>query len=402
MISPRHRTKAVFVGGIGVGGEHPVRIQSMTNTETADVAATVGQVGALAKAGSELIRITVNTSDAAKATPHIKEQLLKEGITNPLVGDFHFNGHSLLREFPACAAALDKYRINPGTLSGGKHRDRNFQQMVKVAMRHEKPVRIGVNWGSLDKGLLARLMDENARNTNPRSDKAVLGDAMVKSVLESATLAEHYGLPPDRIIVSAKASSVDDLIVVNRAIREHSSYPIHLGLTEAGMGIRGVVFSTTALTKLLSEGIGDTIRVSLTPGPHQSRTDEVRVCQEILQALGLRNFAPSISACPGCGRTTSTFFVELAAKVDRHISERMPTWKTEHPGVENLRIAVMGCVVNGPGESKHANIGISLPGTGEAPRAPVYVDGTHFTTLSGAMIAEDFCEILEKYIANKF
>ena len=394
-----HQTQEVLVGGVGIGGEHPVRIQSMTNTETSNAAETIKQVRALARAGSELIRLTVNTPEAAKAVPHIKEHLLKEGITNPLIGDFHFNGHLLLVDYPDCAAALDKYRINPGTIHGGKLRDRRFQKMIEAAIRHKKPVRIGVNWGSLDRGLLAELMDENAKSKEPKSDKVVLCDAMVKSVLESSLLAEHYGLPADRIIVSAKTSAIDDLIFVNREIARCSTYPIHLGLTEAGLGIKGVVVSTVALTLLLQEGIGNTIRVSLTPGPGGLRTDEVRVCQEVLQALGLRKFAPAISACPGCGRTTSTFFVELAAKVDGHIRKRMPTWKTQYPGVENLRIAVMGCVVNGPGESKHADIGISLPGTNEAPRAPVYVDGAHFATLSGPTIAEDFCAIIEKYIA---
>lgn len=402
MIPKRHQTDAVVVSGIGIGGDNPIRIQSMTNTDTSNVAATVKQVHALTQAGSELVRITVNTPEAAKAVPHIKEQLLLQGVTTPLVGDFHFNGHVLLTAYPECALALDKYRINPGTLLGGKSRDKNFQTMIEAALRYDKPVRIGVNWGSLDRALLSMLMDENAKSTEPKSDREVLSIAMVNSVFTSAKFAEQCGLPSNRIIVSAKVSSPDDLIVVSRTIAAHSSYPIHLGLTEAGLGIKGVVSSTVALTQLLSEGIGDTIRVSLTPGPNQSRTDEVRVCQEVLQALGLRRLAPSISACPGCGRTTSTVFVLLAAKVDQYIRERMPLWKTEHPGVENLRIAVMGCIVNGPGESKHADIGISLPGTGEDPHAPVYVDGTHFTTLSGATIAEDFCALLEQYVVAKF
>ena len=402
MIPMRHQTHTVVVGGVPIGGEHPVRIQSMTNTDTSDVTETTKQVQMLAQAGSELVRITVNTPLAAKAVPYIKARLLAQGVTCPLVGDFHFNGHVLLTDYPACALALDKYRINHGTLSGGQRRDQNFQTMIEVALRYEKPVRIGVNWGSLDKGLLGRLMDENAKQRAPKSDRAVLADALVASVLESASLAEHCGLKSNRIIVSAKVSTPDDLLLVSRLLAASSRYPIHLGLTEAGLGIKGIVSSTVALSQLLSEGIGDTIRVSLTPGPGQSRSDEVRVCQEVLQALGLRQLAPLISACPGCGRTTSTVFVSLAAAVDDYISARMPEWKTKYPGVEHLRIAVMGCIVNGPGESKHADIGISLPGTGEAPHAPVYIDGAHFSTLRGETIAEDFCALLEQYIAARF
>jgi (E)-4-hydroxy-3-methylbut-2-enyl-diphosphate synthase len=402
MTRTRHLTKEVFVGNVGIGGAHPVRIQAMTNTETADIESTVKQIKELTAAGSELVRLTVNTHAAAKAIPFIKEQLLRGGISIPLIGDFHFNGHLLLARYPDCAATLDKYRINPGTVSGGKNRDRNFRKMIEVAITHRKPVRIGVNWGSLDQELLEKLMDENAKQDEPRSDKEVLIDAAVKSLLESAENAEACGLPSDQIIVSAKFSSMDDLVIANRLIAAQCSYPIHLGLTEAGMGISGIVNSTAALTKILSEGIGDTIRVSLTPSPNGPRTDEVRVCQEVLRALGLRNLMPSISACPGCGRTTSKVFIELAAEVDRYIEAQMPKWRLEYPGVENLRIAVMGCVVNGPGESKHADIGISLPGTGEIPRAPVYIDGGLFSTLKGENIAEEFCAILENYISTTY
>lgn len=398
----RQKTLSVSVGGVAVGGCHPVRIQSMTNTDTADAVKTAAQVAELARAGSELVRITVNTPEAAKAVPRVKELLGVLGVRVPIVGDFHFNGHVLLTEYPECASALDKYRINPGTLGGGRSRDRGFEQMIEVALRHEKSVRIGVNWGSLDRSVLSRLMEENAKSAAPKSDRAVLCEAMAESVLESSAFARKCGLPEERIIVSAKASEVDDLVLANRLLAERSRYPIHVGLTEAGLGIKGIVASSVALTRLLSVGIGDTIRVSLTPVSGGSRADEVRVCQEVLQALGLRRLAPSIAACPGCGRTTSTVFIDLAAAVERRVRERMTEWKGRYPGVEHLRIAVMGCVVNGPGESKHADIGISLPGTGEAPRAPVYVDGVHFTTLSGPAIAEDFCQIVEKYVAAKY
>ncbi|GAB4241634.1 MAG: flavodoxin-dependent (E)-4-hydroxy-3-methylbut-2-enyl-diphosphate synthase [Acidobacteriota bacterium] len=385
-----------------IGGGHPVVVQSMTNTETSDVEATARQVCELFAAGSELVRVTVNTPEAAAAVPRIVSWIENRGMRVPLVGDFHYNGHLLLTRFPDCAAALDKYRINPGNVGMGRHRDRNFATVIEAAIRHDKPVRIGVNWGSLDQKLVTELMDENARRPEPLSTEEVLVEAMVCSALESARFAEEVGLRHDRIVLSAKVSSVPMLVQVYRRLAEAADYPLHLGLTEAGMGLRGVVASSAGLAVLLAEGIGDTIRVSLTPEPDGERTREVRVAQELLQALDLRHFAPQITACPGCGRTTSTFFQELAARIENHVRERMPAWRREFPGVEQLRIAVMGCVVNGPGESKHADIGISLPGTGEDPKAPVYADGRHVITLREPGIAERFLELLEDYIRRRF
>ncbi len=398
---PRRRTVTVHVGGVPVGGAHPVVIQSMTNTDTADVDATVRQVQALAAAGSEIVRVTVNNEEAAQAVPRIVERLRESGCMTPIVGDFHYNGHVLLPRYPDMARSLDKYRINPGNV-GTRHRDDNFRIIIEEAIRHEKPVRIGVNWGSLDQSLLTRLMDENARRSDPQDAREVMLEAMVQSALLSAAYAEECGLPHDRIVLSAKVSSVPDLIRVYRRLAELCDYPLHLGLTEAGMGMKGIVASTAGLAVLLQEGIGDTIRVSLTPRPGGDRTEEVRVCQQILQSLELRAFAPQVTACPGCGRTSSTYFQELAQDVQQHIQERMPEWRRLYPGVENLRVAVMGCVVNGPGESKHAHIGISLPGTFEEPKAPVYVDGRLFTTLRGDHIAAEFTRILEDYVASRF
>lgn len=400
MHNARRKTVSVDVGGVKIGSEYPIRIQSMTNTETADVAATARQIKELVEAGSELVRITVNTKDAAMAVPRIKAALDDEGINVPLIGDFHYNGHILLRDFPECARTLDKYRINPGNVGAGKYRDKNFQDIIQIARVHGKPVRIGVNWGSLDKQLLTRLMDENAKCSSPRSDKEVLLEAVVESALESARLAEESGIAHDKIILSAKISSVDDVVLANRMLASRCDYPLHIGLTEAGMGVKGIVASTCTLTTLLSEGIGDTIRVSLTPAPNEKRSTEIVVCQQVLQSLGIRTFNPSISACPGCGRTSSVFFMEMADEISRYIEDRTPGWRKEYPGVENLHIAVMGCVVNGPGESRHADIGISLPGTGEHPKAPVYIDGSLFTTLSGPSIAQDFIEILENYVKS--
>jgi (E)-4-hydroxy-3-methylbut-2-enyl-diphosphate synthase len=374
----------------------------MTNTETADAAATAEQVRRLSEAGSEIVRITVNTREAAQAVPEIRRRLAALGVSAPLVGDFHYNGHLLLTEYPACAEALDKYRINPGNVGvGGKH-DENFRRMVEVAVAHGKPVRIGVNWGSLDRALLTRLMDENARRPEPEEDHAVVLEAMGESALRSAELAERFGQPHDRIILSAKVSDVGDLVTIYRALAAACDYPLHLGLTEAGLGAQGIVTTTAALSILLDEGIGDTIRTSLTPAPGGDRAEEVRVCQQILQALGLRHFTPRVTSCPGCGRTTSTTFQELAARVTAHIQERLGAWRAEYPGVQELRVAVMGCVVNGPGESKHADIGISLPGTGEEPRAPVYVDGELRTTLKGDTIAEDFARLLDEYVERRY
>jgi (E)-4-hydroxy-3-methylbut-2-enyl-diphosphate synthase len=373
----------------------------MTNTDTADVEATVRQIRQLAEAGSELVRITVNTEDAARAVPRIVDRLRAAGVTVPLVGDFHYNGHLLLTRYPACAQALDKYRINPGNV-GPRGHDENFRAIVEVALRYGKPVRIGVNWGSLDPILLTELMEENARRPEPLDAQAVTRLAMVESALRSARLAESFGLPHDRIVLSAKTSRPVDLIEVYRALADRCDYPLHLGLTEAGMGTRGVVASTAALAVLLHEGIGDTIRVSLTPPPGGDRTEEVRVAQQILQSLEIRTFFPQVSACPGCGRTTSTFFQEMAQQVQEYIRARMPEWKDRYPGVEGLRVAVMGCVVNGPGESRHAHVGISLPGTFEEPRAPVYVDGRLVTTLRGEGLVREFCAILESYVAARF
>lgn len=400
-IARRRRSVAVRVGPVTLGGGAPVAVQSMTNTDTADVEATVRQVRQLAEAGSELVRITVNTEEAARAVPRIVDRLRAAGVTVPLVGDFHYNGHLLLTRYPACAQALDKYRINPGNV-GPRGHDENFRAIVEVALRYGKPVRIGVNWGSLDPTLLTELMEENARRPEPLDAQAVTRLAMVESALRSARLAESFGLPHDRIVLSAKTSRPVDLIEVYRALADRCDYPLHLGLTEAGMGTRGVVASTAALAVLLHEGIGDTIRVSLTPPPGGDRTEEVRVAQQILQSLEIRTFFPQVSACPGCGRTTSTFFQEMAQQVQEYIRARMPEWKDRYPGVEGLRVAVMGCVVNGPGESRHAHVGISLPGTFEEPRAPVYVDGRLVTTLRGEGLVREFCAILESYVAARF
>ncbi len=374
----------------------------MTNTDTEDAASTADQVALLARVGSELVRITVNTRAAAAQVPEIRRRMADFGVTAPLVGDFHYNGHLLLTEFPDCARALDKYRINPGNVGVGEKHDENFRRMIEVAVEHGKPVRIGVNWGSLDRALLTRLMDENARRAEPLEDRDVVLEAMRESALRSAELAERFGQPHDGIILSAKVSDVRDLIQVYRGLAAACDYPLHLGLTEAGLGMKGIVASTAALAVLLNEGIGDTIRTSLTPEPGGDRADEVRVCQQVLQSLALRHFVPQVSSCPGCGRTTSTFFQELAAQVTAHIQNRLHAWRERYPGVEELKIAVMGCVVNGPGESKHADIGISLPGTGEEPRAPVYVDGRLLVTLKGDTIAEDFARILDDYVARRF
>ena len=398
----RRASTAVEVGKVTVGGGHPVVVQSMTNTDTADVEATALQVRALAIAGSELVRVTVNTEEAAAAVPAIVERLEQLGVSVPLVGDFHFNGHKLLREHPACAAALAKYRINPGNVGRGSKRDPQFAEMIEIACRHGKPVRIGVNWGSLDQELLTRLMDENSRRPDPVDANDVMREAIVVSALESARRAEELGLPHDRIVISCKVSGVQDLISVYRNIAARCDYPLHLGLTEAGMGSKGIVASTAAMAVLLQEGIGDTIRVSLTPEPGGDRTNEVMVAQEILQTMGLRSFTPMVVACPGCGRTTSSYFQELAQKIQSHLRSRMPEWRKRHPGVEQMTVAVMGCVVNGPGESKHANIGISLPGTGERPVAPVYIDGAKGPTLKGVRIAEEFQQLVEQYVERTY
>jgi len=390
------------VGGVPVGGGHLVVVQSMTNTDTANPAATAEQVALLAAAGSELVRVTVNTREAAAAVPEIARRLSDRGVTVPLVGDFHYNGHTLLTEYPECARELDKYRINPGNVGVGEKHDDNFRRMIEVAVANGKPVRIGVNWGSLDRALLTSLMDANHKRQEPLTDREVVLEAMRESALRSAELAERCGQPHDAIILSAKVSDVRDLIQVYRALAGACDYPLHLGLTEAGLGAKGIVASTAALAVLLHEGVGDTIRVSLTPAPGGDRAEEVRVCQQVLQSLGLRHFAPQVTSCPGCGRTTSTFFQELAADVTAHIQRRMAAWRERHPGVESLNVAVMGCVVNGPGESKHADIGISLPGTGEDPRAPVYIDGKLAVTLKGDKIAEEFAQLLDDYVAKRF
>ncbi|HEX7124344.1 MAG TPA: flavodoxin-dependent (E)-4-hydroxy-3-methylbut-2-enyl-diphosphate synthase [Thermodesulfobacteriota bacterium] len=398
----RRRSTAVRVGEVWVGGDHPVVVQSMTNTDTADPAATAAQVAALARAGSEIVRVTVNNDAAARAVPEIRRRLDDQGVRVPLVGDFHFNGHLLLRRHPDCAAALDKYRINPGNVGVGRHHDDNFRAIVEAAVANGKPVRIGVNWGSLDQALLTRLMDENARSAAPRDARDVTLEAMVVSALESAALAEEYGVPHDGIVLSAKVSNVQDVVDVYRALAARCDYALHVGLTEAGMGTRGIVASAAALSILLQEGIGDTIRVSLTPRPGGDRTEEVEVAQHVLQSLGLRQFMPQVTACPGCGRTTSTFFQEMAEQIGHYLRERMPVWRAERPGVEGLKVAVMGCVVNGPGESKHADIGISLPGTFEEPKAPVFVDGRLHTTLRGDAIVAEFLAILEEYVATRY
>jgi len=394
----RRQSVAVNIDGIKVGGNNPIVVQSMTNTDTVDVQGTALQVEQLARAGSELVRVTVNTRQAAAAVPHIAEWLGERGVSVPIIGDFHYNGHILLKEYPECARALAKYRINPGNVGPGQHHDKNFQSMIEVAVENNKPVRIGVNWGSLDQGLLTRLMDENAARPAPRDARAVMHEAVVVSALESAELAERCGLRHDQIILSAKVSEVQDLIEIYRNLAARCDYPLHLGLTEAGMGSKGIVASTAALAVLLQTGIGDTIRVSLTPRPGGDRTEEVIVAQQILQTMGLRSFMPLVTACPGCGRTTSTLFQEMAEDIQTYIREQMPVWKETYVGVEELKVAVMGCVVNGPGESKHANLGISLRGTGEDPRAPVFVDGSNFVTLQGPTIVADFIRILDEYI----
>lgn len=398
----RRHSRVAVVGGVGIGGTAPIVVQSMTNTDTADVFATSMQVAQLARAGSELVRITVNTREAAAAVPKIRDRLAQMNVDVPLIGDFHFNGHKLLTEHPECAAALAKLRINPGNVGKGAKRDEQFAQLVEIACRHDKPVRIGVNWGSLDQALLARVMDKNASRPEPKDATEIMREAMVTSALESAAQAEHLGLSGDKIVLSCKVSGVQDLIAIYRELARCSDYPLHLGLTEAGMGSKGIVASTAAMAVLLQEGIGDTIRVSLTPEPNGDRTREVVVAQEILQTMGLRAFTPLVAACPGCGRTTSTVFQELARDIQDYVRERMPEWRLERVGVENMTLAVMGCVVNGPGESKHASIGISLPGTGEAPVAPVYVDGERTVTLRGENLAGEFRTIVEDYVARKY
>jgi (E)-4-hydroxy-3-methylbut-2-enyl-diphosphate synthase len=402
MSSARRHSVQVSVGSVRVGGGAPIVVQSMTNTDTADVEATTRQVRALAAAGSELVRITVNTAEAAAAVAPIRERLERAGVHVPLIGDFHFNGHKLLREHPDCAVALAKYRINPGNVGRGSKRDPQFAEMIEVACRHDKPVRIGVNWGSLDADLLTRLMDENSALAEPLSAQQVMRRAVVLSAVGSAQRAEELGLPHARIILSAKVSGVQDLIAIYRDLAARCDYPLHLGLTEAGMGSKGIVASTAGMAVLLQEGIGDTIRASLTPDPDGDRTQEVVVAQEILQTMGLRAFTPLVVACPGCGRTTSTYFQELAARIQSHLRTRMPQWRLEYAGVEEMTVAVMGCVVNGPGESKHANIGISLPGTGERPVAPVYEDGAKTVTLKGERIAEEFQDLVERYVARHY
>src|SRR5213592_3341778 len=398
----RRRAVTVNIGGVRVGSDAPVVVQSMTNTDTADVASTVQQVAALARAGSELVRVTVNNEEAAAGVAPIVDELEKRGIRVPIIGDFHYNGHILLKKYPECARALDKYRINPGNVSVGRKNDDNFRTMIEVAMKYQKPVRIGVNWGSLDQALLTKMMDENSRQSEPKDAREVTMEAMVVSALNSADLAQKFGLRADQIILSAKVSGVQDLIDVYRALAARCNYPLHLGLTEAGMGAKGVVASSAAMGVVLQEGIGDTIRVSLTPAPGGDRSEEVRVAQQILQSLGIRSFTPQVTACPGCGRTTSTFFQEMAEQIQTYLREQMPAWKQSYSGVEEMKVAVMGCVVNGPGESKHANLGISLPGTFEEPKAPVYVDGRLFTTLRGDRIVAEFIKILDRYVESHY
>ena len=398
----RRPTKAVRVGNVMVGGDHPIVVQSMTNTDTADIAGSVKQVQQLAAAGSEVVRLTVNNVESAKAIPHIRERLDALGCPVPLVGDFHYNGHQLLTDHPACAEALAKYRINPGNVGFGRKKDQQFATMIELAIRYSKPIRIGVNWGSLDPALLASMMDENAKLETPLEAQAVMREALIQSALTSAAKALEIGLPEDRIVLSCKVSNVQDLIAVYTDLSTRCDYPLHLGLTEAGMGSKGIVASTAAMAILLQQGIGDTIRVSLTPEPGGDRCQEVVVAQEILQTMGLRSFTPLVTACPGCGRTTSTFFQELANDIQAYVRSQMPVWRESYPGVEDMSLAVMGCVVNGPGESKHADIGISLPGTGEAPVAPVFVDGEKFTTLRGDAIAAEFKAILEEYIERRY
>lgn len=398
---PRRVTPTVLIGGVAVGSSHPIVVQSMTNTDTADVAGTVAQVRALARAGSELVRVTVNHDEAAAAVPHIVEGLDRVGVSVPIVGDFHYNGHLLLARHPACAAALAKYRINPGNV-GGKRHDENFRAIIDVALRHDKPVRIGVNWGSLDQQLLTEMMDANAASADPLDAREVTMRAMVESALQSAALAEAAGMAHHRIVLSAKVSGVQDLVDVYRMLAGRCDYPLHLGLTEAGLGMKGTVASAAGLAILLQEGIGDTIRVSLTPEPGGDRTEEVRVAQQVLQSLGLRSFTPQVTSCPGCGRTTSTFFQSMAREIEDYLRDQMPVWRARYPGVEELKVAVMGCVVNGPGESKHADIGISLPGTFEEPKAPVYVDGRLHQTLRGESIVAEFLAMLERYVETRY
>ena len=398
----RHVTHSVRIGNVVMGGSAPVVVQSMTDTATADVEATVQQTLDLVTAGSELVRLTVNTPEAAAAVPQIRARLDAVGCTVPLVGDFHYNGHRLLNEYPDCAVTLAKYRINPGNVGFGEKHDPQFRMMIEAAIKYDRPVRIGVNWGSLDQALLAQMMDENGKSSSPQTPEVVLREALVQSALISAKKAEEIGLPADKIVVSCKVSRVQDLVIVYRELAKRSRYALHLGLTEAGMGSKGIVASTAAKAILLQEGIGDTIRVSLTPEPGQSRTKEVEVCQDILQALGIRAFTPQVSSCPGCGRTTSDYFRVLADEIQGHLKERMNVWRVAYPGVENLKVAVMGCIVNGPGESKHADLGISLPGSGEAPVAPVFQDGQKITTLRGETIANDFKQIVEDYVARRF
>lgn len=402
MTQQRQHTRQVRIGDVTLGGDAPVVVQAMTNTDTADVVKTAIQVAALARAGAELVRITVNTPEAAAAVPEIRAQLDRMDCHVPLIGDFHYNGHRLLTDYPACAEALAKFRINPGNVGFGKKKDEQFTQMIELAIRYDKPVRIGVNWGSLDQSVLARVMDENAAQTVPGSASDVMREALIRSALESAVLAESIGLSGDRIVLSCKVSSVQDLIAVYRDLANRCDYPLHLGLTEAGMGSKGIVASTAAMAVLLQEGIGDTIRVSLTPEPNGSRTLEVQVAQELLQTMGLRAFTPLVTACPGCGRTTSVFFQELASEVQSYVREQMLSWREQYDGVENMTLAVMGCIVNGPGESKHANIGISLPGTGEAPAAPVFEDGVKTVTLRGDHIADEFKDIINRYVERTY
>ncbi|MGZ4841788.1 MAG: flavodoxin-dependent (E)-4-hydroxy-3-methylbut-2-enyl-diphosphate synthase [Candidatus Angelobacter sp.] len=401
-IIQRRKSVTAKIGNVRVGGDVPVVVQSMTNTDTADVQSTVQQVVQLARAGSELVRVTVNNDAAAQAVPAIVEELAKQNVHVPIIGDFHYNGHLLLTKYPECALALAKYRINPGNVSVGRKNDDNFRAMVEVAVKNDKPVRIGVNWGSLDQQLLTRMMDENSRSDQPKDAREVTMDAMVESALRSAQLAEEFGLPHNYIILSAKVSGVQDLIDVYRILAARCDYPLHLGLTEAGMGAKGIVGSAAGLAVLLQEGIGDTIRVSLTPAPNGNRAEEVFVGQQILQSMGIRSFTPQVTACPGCGRTTSTFFQEMAEQIQTYLRTSMPVWKGKYPGIEELKVAVMGCVVNGPGESKHANIGISLPGTFEEPKAPVFVDGRLMTTLKGDHIVAEFFDILNEYVEARY
>jgi len=398
----RRRTIPVKIGSVWIGGEYPIAVQSMTNTDTADVDSTTTQIEALASSGSEMVRITVNTREAAAAVPVIVKRLRERNVTAPIIGDFHYNGHILLRDYPDCARSLDKYRINPGNVGMGRQHDDNFRAIIEIAVANDKAVRIGVNWGSLDQALVTQMMDDNAHSEKPKSANEVVMDAMVASALESANLAQSYGMSANRIVLSAKVSGVQDLIDVYRTLAARSEFALHLGLTEAGIGRRGVVSSTAALSVLLQEGIGDTIRVSLTPQPGGDRREEVFTCQDVLQSLGIRSFTPQVTACPGCGRTTSTVFQEMACDIQDHLSARMSAWRAEYPGIEQLKVAVMGCVVNGPGESKHANIGISLPGTGEEPKAPVYVDGRLMTTLKGPTIVGEFMTMLDQYVEQRY